>query len=402
MLIVLAVNEFSGLRDGFKWALTRLNLSYTQSSVTGINIIAGILAVYSLIFFYLRIENQNKQIKNQNKQIKNQIEQLKISKQQIDVQISQRIDERFTTAVNLLGSAESSARTGALYSLYHLAIDDNDKKYRKQIAQIMCAHIRSKTQEPEYQEAHKTRSSNEIQTCIDLLFGKESLYQRFAPDLDQADLTHSYLIGADFSRAHCQGADFSRAHCQGADFSHAHCQGADFSRAYCQGAKFSAAHCQGAYFAHAHCQGADFSATHCQGVNFFRTQCQGAYFSYARCQGAHFFRAQFQGAYTLSGSYELFGKSLPDTLGTNTSLETMITHGSLDDEAIQAITNATQYLDGYWSNRMQDIIKQHKDVSQGYTEPKDMITGILKDTPEIRAVINQDWATYEQLISSNK
>ncbi len=62
----------------------------------------------------------------------------------------QQVDERFTTAVNLLGSSETSARTGAIYSLFHLASDE--KKYRKEIAQILCSHIRSKTKEENYQE----------------------------------------------------------------------------------------------------------------------------------------------------------------------------------------------------------------------------------------------------------
>jgi hypothetical protein len=41
------------------------------------------------------------------KQIDIQINQLKI-------QINQRVDDRFNSAINLLGSSETSARTGAL------------------------------------------------------------------------------------------------------------------------------------------------------------------------------------------------------------------------------------------------------------------------------------------------
>jgi hypothetical protein len=49
--------------------------------------------------------------------------------------------------------------------LHELAIEE--EKYRRQIAQIMCSHIRSKTDETEYKDTHSERPSNEIQTlCI--------------------------------------------------------------------------------------------------------------------------------------------------------------------------------------------------------------------------------------------
>jgi hypothetical protein len=47
-------------------------------------------------------------------------------------------------------------------ALYELAIEE--EKYRRQIAQILCSHIRSKTNETEYKYTHSKRPSNEIQT----------------------------------------------------------------------------------------------------------------------------------------------------------------------------------------------------------------------------------------------
>jgi hypothetical protein len=43
----------------------------------------------------------------------------------------------------LLGSSETSARRGAIYTLHELALEE--EKYRQQIVQILCSHIRSKT-----------------------------------------------------------------------------------------------------------------------------------------------------------------------------------------------------------------------------------------------------------------
>jgi hypothetical protein len=36
----------------------------------------------------------------------------------------QRADERFNSAINLLGSSETSARTGAVYALHELALEE--------------------------------------------------------------------------------------------------------------------------------------------------------------------------------------------------------------------------------------------------------------------------------------
>jgi hypothetical protein len=49
-------------------------------------------------------------------------------------QINQRVDERFNSAINLLGSSETSARTGAVYALHELALKEG--KYRQQIVRF--------------------------------------------------------------------------------------------------------------------------------------------------------------------------------------------------------------------------------------------------------------------------
>ena len=328
------------------------------------------------------------------------LHRLEKQEEQIDLQRKQRTDDRFTTAVNLLGSSETSARTGAIYSLYHLAIED--KKYRKEVAQILCSHIRSKTNEPDYKKEHKERASNEIQTTIDLLLkdknGNKGLYcQDFAKEksFPQANFKYAYLVKADFRSAQCKGADFNRAQCQGTNFSLAQCQGANFNAAQCQGAKFNKAQCQGAKFNkaqcqgagffnaqcqeasfyEAQCQGADFIVAHCQAADFSNAQCQGAYFRSAQCQGAYFRSAQCQGAdfdevqcqganFSLAQCQGAYFRSaqcqgayfyetqcqgayagddyteFKNLIGKETELKTMQFAGELDEEAIENIESA--------------------------------------------------------------
>ncbi len=363
----------------------------------GFATIEGIIgAIYTLILFMKRVDNQDKQVKEQQEQTKNQQDQIrqqqkqvKIQSEQLEIQAKQRVDDRFTTAVNLLGNKESSARIGAIYSLYHLAFED--KKYRNQIAQILCTHIQDKTKNKDYQKRHKKSPSNEIQTCINLLFRyfkdkkNISLYGKFGTELDVAVLKTAFLNGADFRKAQCQGAGFIGAHCQRANFSKAHCQGAGFTLAQCQRANFEFAHCQGAKFGFAHCQSASFSSTNCQEADFRYAQYQGAYFNGAHCQGANFKKANFKGAYALEEVYS----DLKDRINKDTELKTMLFAGEFDKEEIAAIEKAKQYLDDAWYQKMQHIIKENQGKKPDYT-PNEYVkkgSGVLKDSKELQAII---------------
>ena len=332
-------------------ALYSNKLIDTESKITLTSFgsgLGGLIAIIGLYFFYQRLEKQQKQI---------------------DIQIDQRVDERFNSAISLLGSSETSARTGAIYALYELAIEE--EKYRSQIAQILCSHIRSKTNETEYKDTHSERPSNEIQTTIDLLFKEKGLYgQEFARvvEFPKANLSHAYLMGADFTNARCQGADFKYAQCRRTFFIGAQCQDASFFMAQCQGANFALAQCQDADFWMARCQEANFRNAQCQGANFrnaaqlqgadFRNtaQLQGADFRNAQLQGADFRNAQcqeadFKGAECQGADFEGAKFDRPHDIQIK---------GEISDKAIKAIEDARPYLNNSWYEKMQKIIKENK------------------------------------------
>ncbi len=301
-----------------------LNLIDTETKITYTSIGSGLIAIIGLHLFYQRLKNQEKQI---------------------DIQINQRIDERFNSAINLLGSSETSARTGAIYALHELAREE--EKYRKQIAQILCSHIRSKTNEEEYQQKHNKRPSNEIQTTINLLFKEHEhgLYtQDFArvAEFPKADLLHAYLMGANFERAQCQGASFY--------------------------------------------------ASKCQEASFCGLECQGANFKEAQCQGADFSKTQLQGACTIDARHI----SLENRIGKNTELNITF-KGRIDENTIKIIENSKSYLSDFWYQNMQKIIRDNEGLNPNYHVPNGCITGILEDSEEIQAIINKDWDKLKQL-----
>ncbi len=375
-------------------------------------IVSGIGVITSLWLFYQRLKEQEKQTDNQ--------------REQIEIQINQRVDERFNIAINLLGSGETSARTGVLYALRELAIEE--KKYRRQIVQILCSHIRSKTNETKYQNTYKKLPSNEIQTTIDLLFKKDGLYnQGFAKhtDFPKADLSHAYLIGANFNHTQCQMANFNNAQCQRASFSHAQCQGVNFMRAQCQDtffastqlqmASFSHAQCQRASFSHAQCQGVNFMRAQCQAVIFYSTHCQGANFDHAQCQGADFQYVQCQGAYAVNAQQY----HLKERINQHTKFKTLQFSGEIGKDTIKVIKTAKTYLPNYAYKEIKRIVNANKGVKPNYNLPdgsvseqeyqklinnendkhkhRPIITGMLKDSKELQAIINKDCNAFKKL-----
>ena len=115
-------------------------------------------------------------------------------------------------------------------------------------------------------------------------------------NLQGADLSGAYLQGADLSDAKLEGADLSFANLQGADLSDANLQGADLMYAYLQGAYLRNTNLQGAYLSDAKLEGADLRDAKLEGADLRNTKLQGAYLRNANLQGAYLRNANLQGA----------------------------------------------------------------------------------------------------------
>ena len=95
--------------------LYSIDLIDTEKKITYESIGGALITIIGLILFYQRLKKQQKQINIQ-------INQLEIQTDQLKIQINQRVDDRFNSAINLLGSSETSARTGAIYALHELLL----------------------------------------------------------------------------------------------------------------------------------------------------------------------------------------------------------------------------------------------------------------------------------------
>jgi len=150
----------------------------------------------------------------------------------IITQEKQLSDTHFSSGVELLGNVSESSRIGGIYSLFFLA-NEHRGDYLKPVCEILCAHVRTKTGEKEYQEKHKEKPSHEIQTVLDLLFkgyelrvDKRVKITEYIFDNCEKNLKGTFLQGADFALAQIGKVKFHDAELSGSEFSNAKATGA--------------------------------------------------------------------------------------------------------------------------------------------------------------------------------
>ena len=234
--------------------------------------------------------------------------------------------ERLKNAIEHLGHKRDSVRMGGAYELFHLAKDIEEEDLRQTVVDILCAHIRQTTGGDDYQEEHKTKPSEEIQSLLTLLFMEEqdvfqdcsinlqgsylngaTLSQALSQarlqkvnlrqaQLQNADLRYAQLQKAVLRQAELQRANFWGAQLQGAKLWEAQMQRATLRKAQLQGAILIEAQLQGAILIEAQLQGADLVAAQMQGTDLFRAQLQKADLMDAELQGSNLRQARLQGA----------------------------------------------------------------------------------------------------------
>jgi len=294
------------------------------------------------------------------------------------------VQERFRDAVQHLGHETESVRLGGAYALFRLALEED--AFRRQIAEILCAHILSVTGAKKYRENFAKTPSMEIQSLMRLLFSAgqddrtENSRKAFWKDL-RADLSGGYfhglklsnarfqsafLTGAQFRGASLDDAEFHGAFLVGAEFQgallvRAEFQGARLSRAEFQGSSLVGAEFQGAFLEGAEFHGARLSRAEFQGSSLVGAEFHGARLSRAEFHGARLSRAEFQGS-SLVGA-EFHGARLSRAKFQGAFLEDAQFQGaSLENAQFQGVTSSAEYVPAF-EQRIREKIDRDADLS---------------------------------------
>ena len=154
------------------------------------------------------------------------------------------IQERFKSAVESLASIQPSTRIASFYQFYYLAKESLDEDFKKNVLDILCAHLRQMTSADDYRlNGERSQPTAECQSLLDVLFkNPQDLFLTM-----RANLRGVYIVGADMRKA--KGwVDFGDADARGVYFEESEWPEATFSGADLQDACFHEAKLPGAFF----------------------------------------------------------------------------------------------------------------------------------------------------------
>ncbi|MFE2580121.1 pentapeptide repeat-containing protein [Streptomyces sp. NPDC059378] len=223
---------------------------------------------------------------------------------QLDVSRQGQITQRFTAAVEQLGSTSPEVRIGAVYALERIAHDSPDD--RGPIAEVLCSFVKRTGPAVPLNERPTPRNQAHKGELARTHGGEEPLSVRF-PDrqaamtvlgrrapaprpqelpLDRIDLRRARLAFADLADADLHYCDLSDARLTGADLGRADLTGIWLAGAVLIDAGLHQADLRTAVLWHARLDGADLRATDLTGADLTGAVVMGARFELADLRGA--------------------------------------------------------------------------------------------------------------------
>ena len=217
-----------------------------------------------------------------------------------------QITERFTRAIEQLGSEKRDVRLGGIYALERIA-NDSGRDYWP-IVEVLTAFLRSHNQwppdppsgepDPPARRATQRRTIGALadtQAVLSVLARRKHRYganEPFPLNLSQTDLEFGFLEGAHLENADLRSSRLDRAGLSRARFGH---------RARLERASLRDAHLDGAFLSHAELDGADLRGAHLEGAlleaaDLRRADLRGAFLIGARLNGANLAGADLSGA----------------------------------------------------------------------------------------------------------
>jgi uncharacterized protein YjbI with pentapeptide repeats len=209
----------------------------------------------------------------------------------VEVAQEGQITERFTRAIDQLGSEKLEVRLGGIYALERIARDS--KKDHWQIMEILTAYIRENAPSNPKKKIISLLPTD-IQAILTVLgrrartFGKgeneilnlsnTNLQQAdlIGAHLERADLRGVRLEGANLIGAHMEGADLRGAHLEKACLLEAHLEGTALLKAHLKKADLRGAHLAGAFLDRAYLNKADLIEAHLEHVTLVEAHLEKA------------------------------------------------------------------------------------------------------------------------------
>ncbi|WP_457652629.1 pentapeptide repeat-containing protein [Rhodocaloribacter sp.] len=214
-----------------------------------------------------------------------------------------QITERFTRAIEQLGSDRMAIRLGGIYALERIA-KDSPKDYWT-VMEVLSAFVREHARIEDNAEAEQSGKTvpTDIQAVLTVIG------RRKGEDKGNIDLHGTDLSGAILEGAHLEGVDLQGAHLKGAYLEGAHLEDANLVG----GVRLDGAHLDGAHLEDARLEMAHLPGAFLQKANFKEAKLAGADLRGALVKGANFEGADLQGCKNLTAMMLCLTLSLKET-----------------------------------------------------------------------------------------
>jgi uncharacterized protein YjbI with pentapeptide repeats/membrane protein YdbS with pleckstrin-like domain len=217
-----------------------------------------------------------------------------------------QVTDRYTKAIEQLGSDNLAVRRGGIYALERVARDS--AKDHATVMEVLAAFVREQShkQWPEVDgqsgaDVPLRRTRPDVQAAVAVIGRRDPKNDRLAVNLNSAILTGADLIGAqltgaelneaDLAGAQLNEADLTGAQLNGADLTGAQLNGADLTGARLTRANLTGADLTSALLAHAWLPGADFTRAGLESARLTGANLAGAMLTDANLSFADLTRA---------------------------------------------------------------------------------------------------------------
>jgi hypothetical protein len=209
---------------------------------------------------------------------------------QVQVSREGQITERFSRAIEQLGSDKEEVRLGGIYTLERVARDSLGD--RRTVQSVLGSYVRTHAPWPvgfPKGPQHPTSTINrqlpwllnrapDVQTAVGVLGRRPRSQDELQLNLSRVDLRGAFLHNARLSNAQLRHSNLARAHLPGvqlqnADLEDVDLREADVRRARLTGASLRKAHLQGADLRQADLRRADLRGANLQGANLQDADC---------------------------------------------------------------------------------------------------------------------------------
>jgi uncharacterized protein YjbI with pentapeptide repeats len=309
--------------------------------------IVGLAALAGIFVAWQQLQTDREQSRTDREQLR---EQLTLTRQG-------QVADRFTRAVDQLGSAKLEQRLGGIYALERIAKESPDGDDRLVVAEVLTAYVRQHAppdRKPVSAQLLPLKArAPDVQAAMTVL-GRRTVVATDPPielnnvDLRMADLHSVRLQQAILIRAQLEDANLDQAQLQGAYLSGAQLQGAILTYAQLQGAYLNGARLDDAILSDAKLQGANLSNAQLQGAILDSAQLQEARLNGAQLQGAYLNGAQLQRANLLAADLQNANLEAAELQEANLA-RAQLQASNLDGAHLQGATcdNETRWPDGF-------------------------------------------------------